>query len=36
MQINGYNLFLTNLNSKERGIAIYVDVNLNCLQIDDF
>ena len=36
MQINGYNLFLTNLNNKDRGIAIYVDVNLTCLQLDDF
>ena len=36
MQINGYNLFLTNLNNKDRGITIYVDVNLNCLQLDDF
>ena len=36
MQINGYNLFLTNLNNKDRGIAVYVDVNLNCLQLDDF
>ena len=36
MHINGYNLFLTNLNNKDRGITIYVDVNLNCLQLDDF
>ena len=36
MQIIGYNLFLTNLNNKDRGIAIYVDNKLNCLQIDDF
>ena len=36
INISGYNVFLTNLNSKDRGIAIYVDVKLNCLQIDDF
>ena len=36
MQINAFNLFLTNLIYKDSGIAIYVDVNLNCLQLNDF
>ena len=36
MQINGNNLFLNNLYSKDRGTAIYEDIKFNCLQTEDF